>query len=186
MEKGKKKYLLVALLLLLVGAGALITYSIYHTSISGNGSIRTAKWNVQFTKKDTTQIQNEFTFDYDDITWNTNHAGQNKTIAPGDTGTITFEIDATGSEVPVDWTAAVDTLSNAPANGFTATLNETEGHMGYNASSMKKQLTLTVTWVGDASAPYDNADQNKTVTIPVTLTAQQCTNVGSTGHAATA
>lgn len=183
MYKGKKKYLLVALLIMLLGVGAFVTYSIYHSSVTGSGTINTAKWAVRFTKNNNDVIQNNFTFNYNDITWNANKTGQNNKIAPGDTGTITFEIDATGSEVPVDWSAQVGTIANTPINGFNVTLNESSGHLAY-ASSMKKQVTLTITWAGTENTPYDNSDQDKTVTIPVTLTAQQCTNVGSNGHPA--
>jgi hypothetical protein len=185
MKKGKKKYLLVALLLALVGVGAFVTYAIYHNSITGNGTINTAAWVIKFTKKDTTTITNNFTFDIDDVTW-TNRgttAGETTdTIAPGAVGTITFEIIGTGSQVPIDWTATVGTLTNAPSNGFTAVLNETSGHIAYSATQMKKQVTLTVTWTGDTTnTTYDNSDQAKQITIPVTLTAQQCT---TTAHGA--
>ena len=178
MKKGKKKYLLVALLLVLFGVGAFVTYSIYHNSISGNGTINTAAWVIKFTKKDTTTITNNFTFDIDDVTWTnrgTTAGDTTDTIAPGATGTITFDIIATGSQVPVDWTASVGSITNAPANGFSAVLNETSGHIAYSGTQMKKQVTLTVTWTGGTGTTYDNNDQAKQITIPVTLTASQCT-----------
>lgn len=173
--KGKKRYLLVVLLLLLFGCGAFVTYSIYRTSLSGTGTLSTAKWAVQV-KKGTTNVAN-LNFSASDVNWTTN-PGKNGKIAPGATGTLTFTIDATGSEVDVLYEATVNT-SSLPA-GFTVTAAPTSGTIAYSTTSgaMKKDIVFNVAWSGSTSdnATKDSADialNNTSATIPVQLTVRQ-------------
>ena len=170
--KGNKKILLAALLLLLISV-TFGTYAIYRSSISGTGTVRAAKWNVKF-KKGTTEIQN-FNFGYNDVTW-TSNPGKNNTIAPGATGYIEFEIDATGSEVDVVYTATVE---DGVTEGITASVGTTgEQTITYNATSMKATVRVNVTWNGaltDNSAK-DTSDmelQNTNLSIPIKVVARQ-------------
>ncbi len=170
--KGNKKILVAALLVLLI-AVSFTTYAIYRSSAAGSGSLKAAKWQVKV--KDTNIEEANFTFGYDDITWTTNR-GKNDTIAPGDTGTITIPVDATGSEVDVDVTA---TLGNVTLpDGMTVQVANGSETIAYDASNMEANITLTITWTGTDSdtTTKDESDMSvdgSTISIPVTLTAKQ-------------
>ena len=173
--KGDKKILVVAVLLLLL-AVSFSTYAIYRQSATGNGTIKAAAWSVKI--DDTDIAEANFNFTTADITWTT-HTGKNNTIAPGDTGTITIPVDATGSEVDVLLTATLGTIEGLPA-GMTVTVSGTDGvtEIPYATSNMKENVTLTITWPGAVSDDStkdgtDLAAKGKTLTIPVTLTARQ-------------
>ncbi len=184
MKKGNKKLLVVVALLLLVGV-AIGTYAIYRTSATGNATVATAAWSVKVNGTDTET--GAFTFSAGDITWTTNTSANPDKIAPGSSGTITLEIDATGSEVNVDYTATVGTiLVDGVANtnsGFTVTPHaaaDGSGTISYDttANAMKKTITFDVVWTGTDSdtTAKDTADMAMDgidITIPVTVTAKQ-------------
>ena len=167
--KGNKK-ILVAIIMMLFTI-AFTTYAIYRSTATGNGTLRAANWVV---KIDGNNIES-VSLDFDSGT----HLGKNNTIAPGDTGTITIPVDATGSEVDVILTAELGDISGLP-DGMTVTLNGTNGEqeIAYNASSMTADVVLTVTWAGALSDNTTKDGTDKTaagsnLTIPVTLTARQ-------------
>lgn len=173
--KGNKKLLVVAVLLLLVAVG-FGTYAIYRETASGTGSLKAAAWSVTI---DGTAVKNaNFDFDINDITWTT-HTGKNDTIAPGDSGTITIPVVATGSEVDVLVEAELDTSATLP-DGFTVSLSGTNGvtEIPHNASSMTANIVVTVTWEGTLADPStkdttDLAAQGSNLSIPINLTARQ-------------
>lgn len=175
--KGNKKILVIAVLLLLI-AVSYTTYAIYRQSASGSGSIKAAAWSIKVNNTDIASAN--LTFGYNDINWTT-HTGKNNTIAPGDSGTISFTVDALGSEVDVLLEAAIDTATaNLPA-GFTAEVTSgTNGvqTIAYNTSSMTATVAITVTWTGtiEDTSSKDSTDlavQGQSLSIPITLTARQ-------------
>ena len=174
--KGKKKYLIVVLLLLLFGCGSFVTYSIYRTTLTGTGTINTATWAVQVNKGATEDVQN-LDFSTSEVNWTTN-PGKNGKIAPGATGTITYTIDATGSEVDVYYEASVG--SNLPS-GFTVTPSPASGTIAYSteANAMVQNIVFTVTWNGSVSqddATKDGTDigmAGNNQSIPITLSVRQ-------------
>ncbi len=174
--KGNKK-ILVAIAMMLFTV-VFTSYAIYRSSATGNGTLKAANWVVTV---DGSSIESvSLDFDISDIDWTSGvHMGKNNTIAPGDTGTITIPVDATGSEVDVLLTAELGDITGLP-DGMTVTVNGTNGvqEIEYNASSMTANVVLTVTWAG---ALTDNSTKDGTdktaagsnLTIPVTLTARQ-------------
>lgn len=184
MKKGNKKLLVIVALLLLVCVG-IGTYAIYRSSATGTATVPTASWSVKVNSAD--METGAFTFGPSDISWTTNTSAVSGKIAPGSTGTITLEIDATGSEVNVDYTATVGTIQvdgvDKTNSGFTVTPHEStdaSGTISYSttANAMKKTLTFDVEWTGtDADlTDKDTADKamaGKNITIPVTVTAKQ-------------
>ena len=182
--KGNKKLLVVAVLLLLVVV-SYTTYAIYRSSANATGTIKAAAWSVKVKNtKDSGEAVNietaNLNFGVNDITWTT-HTGKNDTIAPGDTGTLSFTVDATGSEVDVLLEAAVDTANANLPNGMTATV--TSGTNGvqtitYDPSSMTATVVVTITWTGTTADLSGKDTSDKTaagtnLSIPVTLTARQ-------------
>ena len=173
MERGNKKILVAALLVLLL-AVSFSTYAIYRSSITGTATATAAKWSVKV--NGTSAEEESFTFGSSDITWTTN-PGKEGTIAPGATGYIDVEIDATGSQVDVAYSVEID--SAELSDGITATLDSSNGStIAYNATSMKATARINVTWSGslDDTATKDAADkdlQSSTINIPVKVTVRQ-------------
>ena len=97
--KDNKKLLVIAVLVLLITI-SFTTYAIYKSSATGTDSVKAAAWVV---KVNNTDIVENDTFTANDITWANTRIGKNDTIAPGDHGTVDVVIDATGSEVDVDY-----------------------------------------------------------------------------------
>lgn len=180
--KGNKKILIAILLFLFVVVG-FSTYAIYRSSTTATGTIGAAAWSVKVKKTgasgDGTAIDSAtLEFDASDITWTT-HTGKNGKIAPGDSGTISFDVNALGSEVDVILEAAIGNVTLP--QGFTAAVTSgTNGkvEIPYSTSSMTSTVVITVTWTGtidDTTAKdgTDKAVQGTDLTIPVTLTARQ-------------
>jgi hypothetical protein len=173
--KGNKK-ILVAIVLLLLVSVTFTTLAIYRSSANGTGTIKAAKWDV---KVNGTAIESAtMNFDISNITWTT-HTGKNNTIAPGDSGTITIPVDASGSEVDVLLTAAIGSGASLPA-GFTAEV--TSGTAGVQTieygATMTANVVVTVTWTGTIADETgkdttDKAVNDTNLSIPVTLEARQ-------------
>lgn len=180
--KGNKKLLVIAALLLAICVGV-GTYAIYRSTASGNATVTTAKWAVKV--NGASMETGSFTFGTSDINWTTNPSKVAGRIAPGATGTITLEIDATGSEVDVDYTAAIESVkvdgtavSNTSFTVTPATTADGTGTIAYDATSMKKTITLNVAWAGDDNdtTEKDTADKNlagKDIEIKLNVTAKQ-------------
>lgn len=174
--KGNKKVLVIAVLLLLISV-SFTTYAIYRNSWTGNGTINAAAWEVKL-KKGSTEVQN-VNFDASDIVW-TNRTGYNDTIAPGSTGTITYTVDASGSEVDVLVDAAIDTTNATLPTGLTITGLSSPTTIPYadGAGNMTATITVTVAWAGADSddATKDTNDmsfEGQELSIPMTITAKQ-------------
>ncbi len=174
--KGNKKILIAALLLLLISV-SFGTYAIYRSTASGTGTLKAAAWSV---KVNNTSIETaSFTFGINDVTWTT-HTGKNNTIAPGDSGTIKIPVDATGSEVDVQFSATATPTglpSGFTVSGVSLETNQATGYIPYGAS-MTDNLVITVTWTGTTAdtAEKDGTDKQAagtTISIPVTVSAQQ-------------
>ena len=182
MKKFNSGLLIVAALLLVVTIG-LSSYAIYKTTAEGDATASVARWSVKVNDDDIVATET-LTFDGDAITWNANaHVAADK-IAPGKTGTITFEIDASQSEVSVDYEITIgsikvgnDVIDNDAITAEVAGGDE-NGTIVYSTtpSEMVKTVTLNIEW--DA---IDSADQNtkdmtlagQSITIPVTIVAKQ-------------
>ena len=175
--KGNKKLLVIAVLVLLITI-SFTTYAIYKSSATGTDSVKAAAWVV---KVNNTDIVANDTFTANDITWANTRIGKNDTIAPGDHGTVNVVIDATGSEVDVDYAISIDTtaLNNPNFTVTAATGSALTGTIPYSASSMSKTVTLNVVWNGvdnDTANSSDIALQGQDISIPVVVTATQNPN----------
>lgn len=179
--KGNKKILVVAVLLLLI-AVSYSTYAIYKSEATADATVSTAAWVVEVNDQALTQATHTFTLG--NITWATptvsKVAGK---IAPGDHGTATVEIDATGTEVDVDYTVSINTTAfnnnqfsvTADANGDPLT-----GTIAYSDASKVKTITLNINWnaVDTTAANTDDLGDagQASLAIPVTVTVVQNPN----------
>ena len=185
MKKGNKK-LLVVIALLLLAVVSFSTYAIYKSSATGTASAEVAAWVVKVNGTDIVTTD-EFTFSSSDIVWdNTVSNAKTGTIAPGSTGTITILVDATGSEVPVDYTAVIGDvtdgstkISNSNFSVAVKSGSSLTGTIEQNDTSMQSTITLAVTWDSvdsDAANTADMSLADATLSIPVTVTVSQHLN----------
>ena len=181
--KGNKKLLVVAVLLLLI-AVSYGTYAIYKSSASASNTIKAADWVIEVGDGTTqTDITESNTFTLANITWGSTRYGQNGTIAPGDTGTVTVKIDADGSEVGVHYDITIDNTAVGNSN-FTVAAHSGDslsGNIAYSDTEgeMEATVTLDITWLGvdTASANADDIDlSGHDITLPVTVTVRQNPN----------
>lgn len=85
------------------------TMAKYVTDVTGTGSATVAKWSFKATNgTDTTANVDLASTAYGNVA--------EKKIAPGTEGSFDIEIDASGSEVAVDYTIAFSNLQNKPDN----------------------------------------------------------------------
>ena len=175
--KGKSKYL-VLLLLLLVVCGGMVTYAIYKTNKSGNANVNAARWNIVF-KNGETEISDNFDISLENATW-TNELGRVATgkIAPGSSATFYITLDATGTETDVDYTAEIDESFNE--SDFEVTLSDDSGTIPYSTAtgSMVRQIPIQVIWNGnindsDTKNNDDLLKKARDITIPIKITAAQ-------------
>lgn len=156
MEKSKrkmsKKTILIAILILLIGIIAILgggSFSKYVAQVEGSGVMQVAKWafSVNGQTKTITNIDLMKTYDAKTLT--------NKRIAPGTSGSFNIEIDATGSEVGVDYDVAFAESKNAPKNLVFSCGNITSNSLvslgesisgTINADDEEKTKTITINW----------------------------------------
>lgn len=176
--KGNKKLLVVAVLLLLITV-SFTTYAIYKSSAEGDSTIQTAAWVV---KVGTTDIVANNTFTVDSINWGNSTVGKNGKIAPGDTGTVNIVLDATGSEVDVDYEISfgdfATTVNNSKLTAKAASGSSLTGTIAYSTATnaMKVTIPIEVEWEAIDTAAQNTTDiatAAKSLTLPVTVTAKQ-------------
>ena len=182
-NKGNKKLLVIALLLLLVTV-SFGTYAIYRVKSTGTATVNTAAWSVKLNGTSQTSTTKTFNFTNDNISWTKSKAAVDNKIAPGANGTITLELDATGSEVNVAYEVNVKSIKVdgeviPNTNEFTVKLNSADtGKLAYSATNMKKDIVLDFNWAGsdsdtDEKDMADIAINNKSIEIEVEVIVKQ-------------
>ena len=180
---GNRRFLVVALLLLFVGVG-FMTYALFKSTATGTATADVAAWSVRVNTSDIVTVDS-FTFNASDIVWNTNQYVATGKIAPGSTGTISFDIDATGSEVSLDYSVNVGTIkvgnSTIDNDKISVSPMESTGTIAYSTetNAMKRRITLNVTWTALDNAEVNTKDMTlagQTINIPVTVVVTQKIN----------
>lgn len=183
-------YIIVALLLVIYLISS--TYARYSTEGKATGKVDVAKWAVVMKADDNTTLSSttkDITFKVQDNT----EVVPGK-IAPDVTAVAEIELDLTGTEVSVNFTATVGdyTPSNLPSKDKIQLNSAVEGgsvgsvnyipldqNKAFTETNGKKKVTLTLTWTNDENnnandtATGQLADGSRTITIPVTLTVTQ-------------
>jgi len=123
----RKKYLILLVLLVLIGA--LFTYAMYRSETRASASFEVAKWNVNVKVNGVSANNNIINVSLMDREWKNDisYVAEGK-IAPGSYTTFDIEIDATGTEVPVEYQVLFDNLDELP--GFSIEINDQEGIYG--------------------------------------------------------
>lgn len=185
-KKKNRKSLLVIALLLMVGISmgyVAKTYAKYTAEVTGDGTAKVAKWAFE-DDNDITTIDIDLAQTYDATTLVADR------IAPGTEGSFEIELVNTNSEVGVDFTVELGTVTNVPTNlkfykdsGYTTELVPGTGKLtgqikAGDSTGVKPKIywkwvyeTGTVTngvATGDAADTADG-EAAKTLTIPITV-----------------
>lgn len=180
----------IALVLIVYLIGA--TYARYSTEHSATAKVDIAKWKVVMTPNDGLGALTT-TRDIKFVVQNNTNVVPNK-IAPAVTAVAEVELDLTGTEVAVDFTATlgdIDKSALAAKDNITFTTaieGATQGsntqtiplvnEQAFTAENGKRKVTLTLTWEDKNTAAENEKDTTTgiaggTLTVPVTLTAVQ-------------
>ena len=183
-KRGILAALMIVCLIAIIGG----TYARYSTQLQVNATTAVARWAVAVKSGDTALTSG------DNITFvvqsNTNVVPGK--IAPGVTATATVNLDLTGTEVAVDFLAAVsgDAITALGLTGDQITLTSTvsgdsntgevtiplQNNTAFTASNGIVPVVLTLTWTNDEA---NNAEDTTlgiagtSITIPVTMTIKQ-------------
>ena len=187
-----KRAILIVIALLLAVYLISSTYARYSTQGIANATVDVAKWAVAMTADDGTTLSS--TTQNITFTVQSNANVVPGKIAPAVTAVATVELDLTGTEVAVDFTATVGnmtpnnlpssdkiSLTSAVTGGTAGSVIEIplENNAAFTSSNGIKTVTLTLTWTNDDNNNANDtatgmlADGSRTITIPVTLTVQQ-------------
>ncbi len=134
MKKSKKRIILLLLLVLLLILMVLIgrgSYSKYITQVEGKGVMDVAKWAFLVNGKTASTTNLNLAQNYKNTTLKENH------MAPGTKGFFTIVVDATGSEVGMDYHVAFLNEKNKPQN----LQFQYEGHVVSNIKDLEPFLT---------------------------------------------
>lgn len=182
----KKSYVarlgILALVLSIASVGLTgMTLARYSTEVTGNATATVAKWsfgakynNATITTIDLGATRNKVN----------NDTIKDEVIAPGTSGSFDIELDASGSDVAVDYNVTIskDQASSDIPTNLTFKVNsqpltlETpiKGTIDYSAEANTMKKTITVSW----EWPYgenanDNTDQGKKLTLDIKIEGTQ-------------
>ena len=187
--RNKPIIILIALLLITAIAFSMYAYAKYKTTLKGNGTAQVAKWSFKVNG----QTQTIPDIDLATTMKKVNNVAENK-IAPGTEGSFDLNLDATGSEVAVDYNIKL-AITEKPTNlkfyldnTYETEIAETEGTLDVSGSipleTINKPITKTIYW----KWPYqtgttenevrendktDTIDSAKKVTMTITVTGTQ-------------
>lgn len=192
-DKKIKKTTIIVILLVLTIIMALVfsiyAYSKYKTTRIGEGTSQVAKWSFKVNG------QTQTIPDIDLATTMDPHSHvEDGRIAPGTSGHFNLELDATGSEVSIDYSLKL-AITEKPTNlrfytdsGYTKEIASTDGVMNLTGVILLEEVetiqTKTIYWkwpyqTGDSDASkkandkIDTDDSKKSVTMTITVTGIQ-------------
>ena len=187
--RNKPIIILIALLLITAIAFSMYAYAKYKTTLKGNGTAQVAKWSFKVNG----QTQTIPDIDLATTMKKVNNVAENK-IAPGTEGSFDLNLDATGSEVAIDYNIKL-AVTEKPTNlrfytdsSYTKEIASTDGVMNVSGvmslEEIKTVQTKTIYWkwayqtgtaTNDivANDKIDTADSKKSVTMTITVTGTQ-------------
>lgn len=153
MNKRLKMAMLLIAIILVAALAISVAYSKYYTKITGTGTATVAKWSFEVNDK----TDNLGTINLA-ATRDTNEKVAEGKIAPGTSGSFSVALDATGTEVALDYTIKFSNVQgNIPTNlKFYATKTE---------SGYADEITDITTQGLTGSMGVSDADKTKTVTL---------------------
>ena len=187
--RNKPVIILLALLLITAIVFSMYAYAKYKTTLTGNGTATVAKWSFKVNG----QTQTIPDIDLATTMKKVNNVAENK-LAPGTEGSFDLNLDATGSEVAIDYNIKL-VVTEKPTNlrfytdsSYTKEIASTDGVMNVSGvmslEEIKTIQTKTIYWkwayqtgtaTNDivANDKIDTADSKKSVTMTITVTGTQ-------------
>ena len=187
--RNKPVIILLALLLITAIAFSMYAYAKYKTTLTGNGTAQVAKWSFKVNG----QTQTIPDIDLATTMKENNNVVEGK-LAPGTEGSFDLNLDATGSEVAIDYNIKL-IVTEKPTNlrfytdsSYTKEIASTDGVMNVSGvmslEEIKTIQTKTIYWkwayqtgtaTNDivANDKIDTADSKKSVTMTITVTGTQ-------------
>ena len=181
--------ILLALLLITAIVFSMYAYAKYKTTLKGNGTAQVAKWSFKVNG----QTQTIPDIDLATTMKKVNNVAENK-LAPGTEGSFDLNLDATGSEVAINYNIKL-VVTEKPTNlrfytdsSYTKEIASTDGVMNVSGvmslEEVKTIQTKTIYWkwayqtgtaANDivANDKIDTADSKKSVTMTITVTGTQ-------------
>ena len=186
-KKQHSKTELILLALVILGVGLTIAYARYASNATSTMAAQVAPWKVSINSND---IVSTNTFTLDDVEWQPNEYVAEGYIAPGREGTITIEIDPTGSMVAMSYKLEIDktkitntsiTINSVTASTGEITLLEDGSYTGIIpleevTSNTKKTLTIGIKWednIENNTNDTTTGTNETNIEIPIKLTASQ-------------
>lgn len=196
-KTGNKNKVIIALailtiVVLLVGIWAFARYT---STVSGSGTAAVASWSFKANGETETMAEN---VDLLKTMSEVNGKVAPKHMAPGTNGNFVIDIDATGSEVAVEYNVVLSNFSNIPQNlhFYTDSAKQNEitvssgsytvsGYIPYSATENAMKKTTTIYWdwpyqtVGEddeataANDAQDTRDAGQDITCDITVTGWQ-------------
>ncbi len=193
----KVNYLLmgaIALLVTIAGGTIGATLSRYQSEATTTPQLDVAKWYVKVGGEDISDgEQKQFNAIID---WEENEnisKDEENLIAPGSKGTISFEIEADQTQVPIDYTVKINTeeikehsqikitdVTATPNNESDSKLNNIEDYTytgGIDLDDISKPIKITINleWTALGSESDDTAlgAESPILSLPITFTASQ-------------
>ena len=180
---------IILLALVVLGVGLTIAYARYASNATSTMAAQVAPWKVSINNND---IVTTNTFTLEDIEWKDNEYVADGYIAPGREGTLTLEIDPSGSKVAMQYKLEIDEakitndnihISNVSASTGSVTLVSDGVYTGTIpleevVANTKTVLTVTIEWANTDTDTTNNSDTNtgsvsENIQIPIKLTASQ-------------
>ena len=184
--RNKPVIILLALLLITAIVFSMYAYAKYKTTLTGNGTATVAKWSFKVNG----QTQTIPDIDLATTMKENNNVVEGK-LAPGTEGSFELNLDATGSEVAIDYNIKL-AVTEKPSNlrfytdsSYTKEIASTDGVMNVSGvmslEEIKTIQTKTIYWkwayqtgtaTNDivANDKIDTADSKKSVTMTITVT----------------
>lgn len=169
MKKKIKKILTILLAILLIAVIQITgtIYAKYIASEKATGSAEIAKWSFQIVKngEETKKIKLVDTTDKNTL--------KNGKIAPGTCGYVTLELDATGSEVDLDYTVEFRNEKNKPTNMIFTYLSQRysklsdigkiQGKIGHSEENKVKSILVAWEWPYQKGIMFDEQTKNNEI-----------------------
>jgi hypothetical protein len=157
LNKSKKRLIAIVLVLLVLAMILLgYSYSKYKDSFTATASTSVAKWSFSGGLREGKSTTTSTTISLADTITSTTIA--DKKIAPGTSGDFTIVIDATGSNVDIDYDVSVETQTQKPANLYFiykdtkySTLNELINDLKKSDNDDTKEFSGTIIHKSDSS-----------------------------------
>ena len=180
----KRIWLLSILALLILCTLIIDTYGLFETNSSSESEFNIGRWIILLNDAD---ISLNRTITLDDFTFTGNQHIENGYFAPGGSGTLDITIDATDTDVAVEYTIEFDTSQLDDHPNITLSITDTNTNEEIQGDTFtgtmlltddrELDLTLAITWThNDLYNENDSELIDNPISIPVDITFSQLIN----------